>query len=103
MKPRTPLLPGNDPLPQILSQEHLMAISFQPPEHLPGQNDVRTGVADEYPGHRPSRASVTSRFSLPGRVYSRARREAVDSHGALDDPAYDVTEAQSLGAVSVRW
>jgi len=44
VEPQAPLLPGSDPIPQILSQEHLVAIIFQPPAHLTSQSYILARV-----------------------------------------------------------
>ena len=58
MQPLVPLIPHRDPITQILIQEHLVTLSNQPPTQLTGTLTVLAGMADEYPGHRPSQASV---------------------------------------------
>jgi hypothetical protein len=45
----------------VVIQEHLVAIMGQPSMHLVSQLTVLAGVAEEYPGHRPSRPAATNR------------------------------------------
>jgi hypothetical protein len=51
MQPLLPLLAHHDAINQILVQEHLMALSNQPPIHSISRFSIVTGVADEYPCH----------------------------------------------------
>jgi hypothetical protein len=51
MQPLLPLLTYQDPITQILIQEHLMATTHQPLVQLTGTLTVLAGMAEEDLGH----------------------------------------------------